>query len=360
VAIVLAAVPLSVAVVVAYVFWAATKKLAAYGEAQTEQTALEAIAATRTIYVNQKSPVRRATYFHNALDAALTAHIAVILSPVAPQGAEMTHKQLGGQALSHESFIAYMHAVSQGRRTLVNIRKAVSILLIGNAAALAITLLSLGGMVLSNIPPAISLIHILAIIIIVALPALTIARDKLEADPMKERPRAFTTRVLQRAAGRDVIGCGLLIGGLAFANYLWFFERIDVHASYLATSSAIHVQATALSFLTAALCVLIYAVHKRCSAGVLSRYQLQNGRFWLAILLSLAVILGIVYIPWFTQQPTIGTLSLTDWLYALGAAGIFTIICEFLRHNRKHHRKAVLELHRRVNAPRTSTIRQNP
>jgi Ca2+-transporting ATPase len=144
----------------------------------------------------------------------------------------------------------------------------------------------------------------------------------------------------------DLAWCGTLIGGLAFLNYLWFFERNGISAQNLTPHSPIHLQATALTYLTLILCLLVNVLQRRTNDGLFSRYQLHNKSLWLAMGLSLASILGILYVPWIAPYFHTAPLGIVDWLTALSAVAIFIAIREFQRINKKHHRRTVVALHR--------------
>ena len=138
----------------------------------------------------------------------------------------------------------------------------------------------------------------------------------------------------------------LLAGGFAFANYMWFFARHGVSAENLAAGSLIHMKATALTYLTIVLCQLANILQRRSRNGLFTKYQFHNKQLWFAMGLSLFCVLNIIYNPWIAPYFRAGPLDMFDWLAALGAAALFVAIREFQRHEKKHTRKAVLELHR--------------
>jgi Ca2+-transporting ATPase len=125
----------------------------------------------------------------------------------------------------------------------------------------------------------------------------------------------------------------LLIGGLAFGNYLLFFQRHGLNAEFIRTGSHVHMQATALTYLTIVLCQLGNILQRRSQEGLFTKYQFQNWHLWGAIGLSLSCVLAIIYSPlhsYFGAAP----LALTDWLFALSAATIFLGVRELQRHLR--------------------------
>ncbi|HEX9153562.1 MAG TPA: cation-transporting P-type ATPase, partial [Candidatus Saccharimonadales bacterium] len=258
-------------------------------------------------------------------------------------------KQSADIVLLDDSFHTLVGTVQEGRIIFQNIRKSTLSAFTSNAAELIVNLLSLAAATALHIPLAISVMQILAIDLVAELfPIAALGKDKADGELMTDVPRNPKDHILNGSAILDLLWCGLLIGGLAFLNYIWFFKRNGIDAEYLTSGTIVHMQATALTYLTIVLCQLTNIFQRRTSAGFFSRYQFHNRQFWMAIALSLFCVANIIYNPWVAPYFKSHALGFTDWAYALGAAAIFLLIREFQRHNKKHHRKAVIELHRKV------------
>ena len=258
-------------------------------------------------------------------------------------------KQSAEVVLLDDSFTTLVGAVQEGRVIFQNIRKGALSAFTSNAAELVVNLLSLMAATLFQIPLAITVMQILAIDLVAELfPIAALGKDKGDGELMSDPPRRLKDHILNKQSILDLAWCGLLIGGFAFLNYLWFFERNGVSGVGIDENSALHMQATALTYLTIVLCQLANIMYRRTSAGIFSKYQLHNRQFWLAIGFSLLCVSIIIYQPnigkYFNTMP----LSFVDWLYALGAMGVFVAIREFQRHNRQHHRRSILNLHEEV------------
>jgi Ca2+-transporting ATPase len=260
-------------------------------------------------------------------------------------------KQSAEIILLDDSFNTLVSTVQEGRVIFQNIRKGALSAFTSNSAELIVNLTSLAAATLFHIPLAISVMQILAIDLVAELfPIAALGKDKADRDLMDAPPRNPKDHILNSRAIVDLLWCGLLIGGFAFINYLLFFDRQGVSAENLAAGSAIHMQATSLTYLTIVLCQLCNIMQRRTSAGFFSRYQFHNKQFWLALALSMFCVLNIIYNPWIAPYFKAGALGFVDWLFAIGAAALFLAIREFQRHNKKHHRKVVLDLHRKVHA----------
>ncbi len=267
-------------------------------------------------------------------------------------------KQSAEIILLDDSFHTLVGAVKHGRVIFQNIKKAAMCCFTGNSAELMVNLFSLASATVFHIPLGLTVIQILAIDVIAELfPVAALGGDKAENDIMHEPPRNTKDHILNRQSLIDITWSGVLIGGLAFGNYLWFFSRNGVNPQGLAPDSHIHLQATALTYVTLILCLLVNVLLRRTSRGLFTRYQLHNKALWLSMALSLFCVANIVYNPWITDYFHTAPLSFVDILTALGAMAIFITVREFQRFNRPHHRGAVLALHREKSLKHKVAIR---
>lgn len=258
-------------------------------------------------------------------------------------------KQSAEVILLDDSFTTLVGAVQEGRVIFQNIRKGALSAFTSNAAELVVNLLSLAAAAFFHIPLAISVMQILAIDLVAELfPIAALGKDRGDGELMSDPPRKLNDHILNRGSVLDLLWCGVLIGSFAFLNYLWFFQRNGVTAIGLAPDTELHMQATALTYLTIVLCQLANIMYRRTSEGIFSRYQLHNRQFWIAISLSIFCVVMIIYNPVISPYFKTMPLGVMDWVYAIGAMSLFIAIREFQRHNRKHHRQQILDLHQEV------------
>ncbi|HEX8763263.1 MAG TPA: cation-transporting P-type ATPase [Candidatus Saccharimonadales bacterium] len=249
--------------------------------------------------------------------------------------------------LLDDSFNTLVTTVQEGRIIYQNIHKGTLACFTSNSAELVVNLVSLTATTLLGIPLAISVMQILAVDLVAELfPIAALGKDKADGELMDDKPRNPKDHILNRRAVLDLIWCGILIGGFAFINYLLFFDRQGVIAQNLTSGSTVHMQATAMTYLTIVLCQLANILQRRTRAGFFSRYQFHNRQLWLAMALSMFCVLNIIYNPWISPYFKSAPLGWVDWLYAAGAALLFILIREFQRHNKKHSRHEVVKLHR--------------
>lgn len=254
-------------------------------------------------------------------------------------------KQSAEIVLLDDSFHTLVGAIQQGRVVFQNIKKGTLSCFTSNGAELIVNLVSLAAASLFHVPLALSVMEILAIDLIAELfPIAALGWDKADRELMTDLPRSPKEHILNEGSVIDLLWCGVLIGGLAFLNYLLFFQRHHVTASGLAAGSVWHLKATALTYLTIVICQLGNILQRRSQDGLFTRYQFHNKQLWLAMGLSVFCVLNIIYNPWVAPYFGASSLSMIDWACALSAAGLFLIIREMQRVLGETKRHTALQL----------------
>lgn len=241
-------------------------------------------------------------------------------------------KQSADIVLLDDSFHTLVGAIQQGRVIFQNIKKATLSCFTSNTAELVANLFSLGAASLLHIPLALGVMEILAIDLVAELfPIAALGWDPADSDVMVEQPRNPKRHILDRLNIADLMWCGLLIGGLAFGNYLLYFHRAGVDPSGFASGAEFHLKATTLTYLTIVLCQLGNIMQRRSHKGLFTKYQFYNKEFWFAMSLSMFCVFNIIYNPFVSKYMRTGPLNLYDWGFALAAAAVFLTIREIQR-----------------------------
>jgi Ca2+-transporting ATPase len=241
-------------------------------------------------------------------------------------------KQSADIVLLDDSFHTLVGAIQQGRVIFQNIKKATLSCFTSNTAELVANLFSLGAASLLHIPLALGVMEILAIDLVAELfPIAALGWDPADSDVMVEQPRNPKRHILDRLNIADLMWCGLLIGGLAFGNYLLYFHRAGVDPSGFASGAEFHLKATTLTYLTIVLCQLGNIMQRRSHKGLFTKYQFYNKEFWFAMSLSMFCVFNIIYNPFVSKYMRTGPLNLYDWGFALVAAAVFLTIREIQR-----------------------------
>lgn len=251
-------------------------------------------------------------------------------------------KQSADIVLLDDSFHTLVGAVQDGRAIFRNIQKGTLSCFTSNIAELVTNLTSLAAVAMFGVPLSLSVMQILAVDLIAELfPIAALGHDKPEGDLMDDPPRNLKEHILNRAGILDILHAGILMGLLAFGNYLLFYWRQGLSASHVDALSHLHMSAMAMTYLSIVLMQLFNILQRRSRQGLFTRYQLHNWRLWRAIAFSLLCVILIIYSPlniYFHAAP----LGFSDWLFALLAAAIFIAVREFRLRYGRHTRSAIL------------------
>jgi P-type Ca2+ transporter type 2C len=262
-------------------------------------------------------------------------------------------KQSAEIMLLDDSFSTLVGAISQGRVIFQNIKKATLSCFTSNAAELVLNLVSIGAFAMFNVPLALTVMQLLAIDMIAELfPIAALGWDKADGELMNDKPRNTRDHILNPRNILDLLWCGVLIGGLAFTNFMLFFTRHGVSGINADTlTPSLYAKATTLTYLTIVLCQLLNILQRRSRNGLFTRYQFHNRALAVALTFSLFCVLNIIYNPLLNVYFGAGPLSGADWIFALAAAGIFILIREVQRHANTHHtREHILKLYHETSA----------
>jgi len=250
--------------------------------------------------------------------------------------------------LLDDSFSTLVSAVEQGRLTYHNIVKAARCALTDNAGELLAILISLVGQTVFHVPLAITAIQILAIDVIAQMfPITALGWDSAQHKLMHDQPRSLSDHIINRPAVGEFVGFGLLSAALAYGNFLFFFERRGLSPVRIDTGSTLYFKATILTYVTIVMCQFINLMLVRSDnhERFFTSYIWSNKKLLLAFAVSFFCILNIIYNPWIQPYFHAGSLTITDWLTAIGVATLYFTIRLIQRRTRKHTRAALLHDH---------------
>ena len=149
---------------------------------------------------------------------------------------------------------------------------------------------------------------------------------------MKAPPRDLGEHILNKFTSLQVIFFGLLIGALAFANYVLFMFREGTVFSIGNTDPLLYARATTITYLTIAFCQYINILsHRFERESVFSRNFFSNKILLGSIAGSIALILIVVYTPVIRDFLHFGPLMPSDWIYVLGGAAIYLLVFEVMK-----------------------------
>ncbi|MDH6672736.1 Ca2+-transporting ATPase [Paenibacillus sp. LBL] len=230
-------------------------------------------------------------------------------------GTDVT-KEASSLVLSDDNFSTIVSAIEEGRSIYENIRKFIRYLLASNVGEiLTMFFATMLGLPLPLVP-----IQILWVNLVTdGLPAMALGVDQPEKDLMEHKPRGAKENIFARRLGWKIISRGILIG-LCTLGAFWVTLRIAPN------DPAQLAKAQSVAFATLVMAQLIHVFDCRSSRSIFHRNPLQNKALVLAVLSSILLMLGVMYIE--ALQPIFKTvpLGLKEWALTLVAAGIPTFL----------------------------------
>jgi Ca2+-transporting ATPase len=248
-------------------------------------------------------------------------------------GTDVT-KEASSLVLNDDNFATIVAAIEEGRGIYENIRKFIRYLLASNVGEiLTMFLAMMVGLPLPLIP-----IQILWVNLVTdGLPAMALGVDQAEKDLMQHRPRSAKENIFARRLGWKIISRGFLIGLCTLAAF-WLVLRVNPD------DAAQLVLAQTVAFTTLVMAQLIHVFDCRSSRSIFHRNPFQNKYLVLAVISSILLLLGVLYIK--ELQPIFKTvpIGLKEWIIVLIFAGIPTFLMgigSLMQNPKKNQKKSM-------------------
>lgn len=225
-------------------------------------------------------------------------------------------KEASSLILSDDNFSSIVAAIEEGRSIYENIRKFIRYLLASNVGEI----LTMFFAMLAGLPLPLLPIQILWVNLVTdGLPAMALGVDQPEKDLMEHKPRGANENIFARRLGWKILSRGLLIG-LCTLGAFWLTFRVAPN------DPAQLAKAQSVAFVTLVMAQLIHVFDCRSSRSIFHRNILQNRYLVVAVLSSVLLLLGVMYIE--ALQPIFKTVPLgtREWAISLVAAGIPTFL----------------------------------
>ncbi|KQL54689.1 ATPase [Heyndrickxia shackletonii] len=222
-------------------------------------------------------------------------------------------KESSSLILLDDNFATIKAAIKEGRNIYENIRKFIRYLLASNVGEILVMLFAM----ILYLPLPLVPIQILWVNLVTdGLPAMALGLDQPEDNVMKRKPRHPKEGVFARGLGWKVVSRGFLIG---IATIIAFITVYRQHLDNLAYAQTI-------AFATLVLAQLIHVFDCRSERSIFSRNPFGNLYLVGAVLSSVILMLGVIYIP--SLQPVFHTVPIIprDWLLILGMSSIPTFM----------------------------------
>ena len=225
-------------------------------------------------------------------------------------GTDVT-KNVAEMVLADDNFATIVNAVEEGRRIYDNIRKAIQFLLGSNMSeVLSVFFATLMGFVI--LEP----VHLLWINLITdCFPALALGLEKGEPDLMHRKPRPSTDGIFSGGLGVDVAYQGFMVTCVTLAAYFighWMESGVwEIAASP---------DGVTMAFLTMSMAEIFHSFNMRSQRGSVFTLGSHNKVLWGAMLLSLVLTTGVIYLPGISDAFGFTHISAPEYAVAMALA----------------------------------------
>jgi Ca2+-transporting ATPase len=251
-------------------------------------------------------------------------------------------KEASRLVLLDDSFPTLVNAIEEGRTIFANLKKTIYSSLTTNIAELALVLFGLLGVALWNYPIPILAVQVLAIDLIGEIMPLTF----LTFDPPSEKimelpPRDPKKHIVNRKVSFEFIFLGVLIGALAFINFLFYLQREGVALAANITENLDslpleYLQVSALAYATIVFCQYINILQWRYDRTTLFNKNIfSNKTLLVSILVSICLVFIAIYAPYVSNFFVFSGLRPIDWCFVLFAAILYLFIFEIIKFVRR-------------------------
>ena len=216
-------------------------------------------------------------------------------------------KEAAHMILLDDNFATIVKAIKEGRRIYDNIRKFIKYIMTCNSAELwTIFLAPLIGLPMPLLP-----IHILWINLVTdGLPGLALANEKAESDVMNRPPRDVNENIFADGLGYHIVWVGLLMAGVTLGIQAWSIHKGIEHWQTMV-------------FTVLSLAQLGHALAVRSERTFLFRQGIfTNIQLISAVLLTFALQLAVIYLPFLNNIFNTHPLSIEELLICIGLAAI--------------------------------------
>jgi Ca2+-transporting ATPase len=229
-------------------------------------------------------------------------------------------KEASDVILLDDNFATIVAAVKEGRRIYDNIRKFIKYTMTSNAGEIWVMLLA----PFIGMPLPLTSLQILWVNLVTdGLPGLALAIEPAERKVMQRPPYPPNENIFGRGMARDILWIGLLMGLVSLGvGYLYY--RMDPAASPAVWQT--------VTFTTLTLAQMGNALATRSEQDTLwQRGLLSNKTMLGSVLLTFALQLAVIYIPFLNQAFSTTPLGLRDLLITLGFSLIVFLAVEMFK-----------------------------
>ncbi|KAB7669230.1 calcium-translocating P-type ATPase, SERCA-type [Bacillus sp. B1-b2] len=222
-------------------------------------------------------------------------------------------KEASSLVLMDDNFASIKSAIIEGRNIYENIRKFIRYLLASNVGEILVMLFA---MILALPLPLVPIQILWVNLVTDGLPAMALGLDRPEDNVMKRGPRNPSEGVFSRGLGWKVISRGFLIGISTLLAFMFAYDNNPENLEYAQT----------VAFITLVLAQLIHVFDCRSEKSILSRNPFGNMYLVWAVISSLVLAIGVIYIPFLQEIFHTVPILMNDWPMIIGLASVPTFL----------------------------------
>lgn len=229
--------------------------------------------------------------------------------------------------LTDDNFATIVHAVEQGRGIFSNIKKSIQYLLSCNIGEI-ITIFVATALNFHQMP--LVAIQLLWLNLVTdSLPALALGMEPVEPGVMKQKPRDSRKSIFADGFAASMIFYGVLVGAITLAAY-WLGEYV------LSDPNIADGTANTMAFATLVFGELTRAFAVRSETrSIFSIGVFSNSAMNKAFVVSLAMQLAVLFIPFLQEIFKVQNLTGTEWIIVIALSLVPLIVSEITKAFRR-------------------------
>jgi magnesium-transporting ATPase (P-type) len=238
-------------------------------------------------------------------------------------------KEVGSMIVVDDNFASIVAGVEEGRFAYDNVRKVIYLLISTGAAEVLMFLAA----ILAGLPIPLLAVQLLWLNLVTnGIQDVALAFEGGEPGAMKRRPRRPDEKIFDAQMIHQTLVSGTAIGALVFGLWYWLIE-VQMMEEASARNGVL------------LLMVLLQNVHVfNCRSELTSAFRIPLHRNWiliLGVLTAQGIHILSMYLPFMQTILTTEPVRFSQWMNALGLAGVVLVVMEIFKWVKRGQAAAV-------------------
>lgn len=222
-------------------------------------------------------------------------------------------KEAADMILLDDNFASIVKVIKRGRTIYQNLKKFVYYVFTSNVSEFFTVVIGL----LLQIPAPIAAVQILAIDLGTdLLPSFSLSLEPSEPDVMKKKPFNSNEKIINSATIRRLIKVGLIMATGAVVTFILSMKRGGWDfGNKIDPSSVLYIRSTSATYAVLALSQMANLLQARSETlSIFTIGFFKNKYAWGAIVISVAILVSFMYVPFFQENLRMLPIAWQDWL----------------------------------------------